>query len=160
MIADFGWHVQFYPFGDDLLLHERELLNLPVNVVLDHFAAIPAAPGIEQPAFKCLLHMIDTGKVWVKLSGPMRCDPGIFPYNSVIPLAHKLVQHAPQRLLWGSDWPHVNMNGREMPNDGDLMDLLTTWVPNQDIRRAILVDHPKALYGFNSIPTDLDLNSI
>ena len=55
---------------------------------------------------------------------------------------------APQRLLWGSDWPHVNMNGRQMPNDGDLIDLLAQWVPNESLRRSILVDHPREVYGF------------
>jgi 2-pyrone-4,6-dicarboxylate lactonase len=148
LVADFGWHVQFYPWREDLLTHERELLDLPVPVVLDHFAAIPAAGGTDQPAFACLLRMLQTGRTWVKLSGPMRCDPGHFPYASVTPLALELARQAPQRLLWGSDWPHVNMNGRQMPNDGDLFDLLTAWVPDAETRRQILVDHPRAVYGF------------
>ena len=147
-VADFGWHVQFYPAGDDLLVHGQELLDLNMTVVLDHFAAIPAAGGASQPAFEALLRMLDTGRVWVKLSGPMRCDPGDFPYASVSPLARALVAHAPERLLWGSDWPHVNMNGRHMPNDGDLFDLLADWVPDAAIRQQILVEHPRQLYGF------------
>ena len=148
LVAEFGWHVQFYPAGDDLLAHEEQLLSLPVPVVLDHFAAIPAAGGVGQPAFACLLRLLETGRVWVKLSGPMRCDPGEFPYASVTPMAQALVQHAPQRLLWGSDWPHVNMNGRQMPNDGDLFDLLSEWVPDAQTRERILVDHPREVYGF------------
>lgn len=147
-VADFGWHVQFYPAGDDLLAHAQELLDLNMPVVLDHFAAIPAAGGLGQPAFGALLRMLDTGRVWVKLSGPMRCDPGDLPYASVTPLARALVAHAPERLLWGSDWPHVNMNGRIMPNDGDLFDLLADWVADEAVRRQILVDHPRQLYGF------------
>ena len=148
LVADFGWHIQFYPHGEDLINHAKELLALPVPVVLDHFAAVPAAGGTQQPAYTCLLQMLDTGRVWVKLSGPMRCDPGDFPYASVTPLAQELASRAPQRLLWGSDWPHVNMNGRQMPNDGDLIDLLAQWVPNESIRRSILVDHPREVYGF------------
>lgn len=147
-VADFGWHVQFYPAGDDLLAHAQELLDLNMPVVLDHFAAIPAAGGLGQPAFEALLRMLDTGRVWLKLSGPMRCDPGDFPYASVTPLARALVAHAPERLLWGSDWPHVNMNGRKMPNDGDLFDLLADWVADEAVRRQILVEHPRQLYGF------------
>ena len=119
-------------------------------VVLDHFAAIPARDGIAQPAFQCLLRMLDSGRVWVKLSGPMRCDPGDFPYASLTPLARALVAHAPERLLWGSDWPHVNMNGRLMPNDGDLFDLLADWVPDEAMRRKILVDQPRQVYGFTA----------
>jgi predicted TIM-barrel fold metal-dependent hydrolase len=148
LVADFGWHVQFYPTGDDLLANAKELLDLDMPVVLDHFAAIPAAGGIGQPAFECLLRMLDTGRIWVKLSGPMRCDPGDYPYASVTPLARALVAHAPERLLWGTDWPHVNMNGRHMPNDGDLFDLLADWVPDEPTRRKILVEHPRQVYGF------------
>lgn len=146
-IAEFGWHVQFYPSGDDLLDFADDLLRLPTPVVLDHFAAIPAAGGTDQPAFKRLLSLLETGRVWVKLSGPMRCCEGDYPYAAVTPLARALVAAAPERLVWGTDWPHVNMNGRGMPNDGDLFDLLAQWVPDAAVRRRILVDNPRALYG-------------
>lgn len=146
-VAEFGWHVQFYPAGDDLLQFADALQALPVPVVLDHFAAIPAAGGTAQPAFQRLLALLETGRVWVKLSGPMRCCEGDFPYAAVTPLARALVAAAPERLVWGSDWPHVNMNGRAMPNDGDLFDLLAEWVPDAATRRRILVDNPRALYG-------------
>jgi predicted TIM-barrel fold metal-dependent hydrolase len=149
MAADAGWHVQFYPSGDDLLAHADALLALPnAAIVLDHFAAIPAAGGTAQPAFECLLRLLETGRVWVKLSGPMRCTPGDFPYAPVTPLARALVAAAPERLLWGTDWPHVNMNGRAMPNDGDLFDLLGEWAPDPVVRQRILVDNPRRLYGF------------
>jgi predicted TIM-barrel fold metal-dependent hydrolase len=148
LIADFGWHVQFYPSGDDLLEHAQELLDLPTHVVLDHFAAIPAAGGIAQPAFACLQRMLDSEQVWVKLSGPMRCVTGDLPYPEVTPLAQTLVAQYPEYLLWGSDWPHVNMVGREMPNDGDLLDLLEDWAPKPEDRQRILVDNPKRIYGF------------
>ncbi len=148
LIADFGWHVQFYPAGDDLLDNAQALMDLPCPVVLDHFAAIPAAGGIEQPAFACLQRMLDTGRIWVKLSGPMRCAEGDMPYPQVMAIAQALVAQNPDRLLWGSDWPHVNMVGREMPNDGDLFDLLQDWVPDAAKRHRILVDNPKSVYGF------------
>jgi predicted TIM-barrel fold metal-dependent hydrolase len=77
----------------------------------------------------------------------MRCTPGDFPYAPVTPIARALVAHAPHRLVWGTDWPHVNMNGRGMPNDGDLFDLLAEWVPDEATRRRILVDNPRQLYG-------------
>ena len=147
MVHDLGWHVQFYPAGDDLLQYADALLALPNAVVLDHFAAIPAAGGTEQPAFQQLLRLLDTGRFWVKLSGPMRCTPGDYPYAPVTPIARALVAHAPERLVWGTDWPHVNMGGRGMPNDGDLFDLLAEWVPDEATRRRILVDNPRALYG-------------
>lgn len=148
LIADFGWHVQFYPAGDDLLAHAQELLDLPTPVVLDHFAAIPAAAGVTQPAFDCLQRMLDSGRVWVKLSGPMRCSAADLPYAEVTPMAQALVAQHPERLLWGTDWPHVNMVARAMPNDGDLLDLLPDWAPRPEDRQRILVDNPKLVYGF------------
>lgn len=148
LIADFGWHVQFYPAGDDLLAHAQALLDLPTPVVLDHFAAIPAAAGIAQPAFIGLQRMLDSGRVWVKLSGPMRCAASDMPYAEVTPMAQALVAQHPERLLWGTDWPHVNMVGRAMPNDGDLFDLLGDWAPRAEDRQRILVDNPRQVYGF------------
>jgi 2-pyrone-4,6-dicarboxylate lactonase len=141
-----GWHIQFYPHRADLPEFRDQLLAMGTDVVLDHFANIPADGGVDQPAFRCLLDMLDSGRVWVKLSGPMRCTQEEPPYPSVTPLAKALVQHAPDRLVWGSDWPHVNMTGRTMPNDGDLIDLLLAWVPDANTRRKILVDNPTRLY--------------
>ncbi len=146
--ADHGWHVQFYPHGTDIVDYADKLLALPNVIVLDHFASIPAAGGTEQPAFQTLLRMLDTGRVWVKLSGPMRCTSENVPYPAVTPLARALVRHAPERLVFGTDWPHVNLDGREMPNDGDLVDLLADWVPDAATRTRILVDNACTLYGF------------
>jgi predicted TIM-barrel fold metal-dependent hydrolase len=143
-----GWHVQFYPHGTDIVEYADKLLALPNPIVLDHFASIPAAGGIDQPAMKAVFRMLDTGRVWLKLSGPMRCTSEKVPYPSVRPMAHAFVRHAPERRVWGSDWPHVNLDGREMPNDGDLLDLLLEWVPDEAIRNHILVDNASALYGF------------
>jgi 2-pyrone-4,6-dicarboxylate lactonase len=148
--AEYGWHVQVYPHGTDIIDLKDRLLALPTPVVLDHFASVPAAGGIDQPAFKTVLAMLDTGKVWVKLSGPMRCAPGDYPYAPVTPLARALVRHAPERLVWGTDWPHVNMDGRQIPNDGDLVDLIPEWIPDEAARKRILVDNPCTLYGFPS----------
>jgi 2-pyrone-4,6-dicarboxylate lactonase len=83
----------------------------------------------------------------MKLSGPMRCSKQEPPYPAVTPLARALVKHAPDRMLWASDWPHVNMVGRVMPNDGDLLDLLAEWAPDAKDREKILVTNPTQLYG-------------
>ena len=124
------------------------LLALPNTVVLDHFGGFRAELGLNQPAFRKLLELLDTGRVWVKLSGPMRCTQGDYPYAPITPFAHALVRRAPERLVWGSDWPHVNMHDRAMPNDGDLVDLLAEWVPDEATRKRILVDNAAALFGF------------
>lgn len=146
--AEHGWHVQFYPHDTDILDYADKLLALPNTIVLDHFASVPAGGGVDQPAFRTVLEVLDSGRVWLKLSAPMRCTKQNYPYREVTPLAHALVRHAPERLVWGSDWPHVNLDGREMPNDGDLVDLLEEWVPDSTTRNRILVDNPCTLYGF------------
>jgi 2-pyrone-4,6-dicarboxylate lactonase len=147
-VHEHGWHIQFYPHGTDIVEYADKLLALPNQIVLDHFASIPAAGGVDQPAVKAVLKMLDTGKVWLKLSGPMRCTAEPPPYPSVTPLAHVFVKHAPERMVWGSDWPHVNLDGMVMPNDGDLLDMLAEWVPEAAVRNRILTQNAKALYGF------------
>jgi 2-pyrone-4,6-dicarboxylate lactonase len=147
-VHEHGWHIQFYPHGTDIVEYADKLLALPNPIVLDHFASIPANGGTEQPAVKAVLRMLDSGKVWLKLSGPMRCTAEPPPYPSLTPLARLFVKHAPERMVWGSDWPHVNLDGMVMPNDGDLLDLLAEWVPDEATRNRILVQNPNALYGF------------
>lgn len=147
-VKHLGWPVHFYPHGTDLLEYAPQLLALDSDkIVLDHFAAIPAEGGVDQPVFRKLLELLDTGRFWVKLSGPMRCTKEEPPYPSVTPLARALVRHAPDRMVWASDWPHVNMVGRTMPNDGDLLDLVSDWAPDAADRRRILVANPARLYG-------------
>jgi predicted TIM-barrel fold metal-dependent hydrolase len=147
-VHEHGWHIQFYPHGTDIVEYAEKLLALPNTIVLDHFASIPAAGGVDQPAVKAVLKMLDSGRVWLKLSGPMRCTTEPPPYPSVTPLAHVFVKHAPERMVWGSDWPHVNLDGMVMPNDGDLLDLLLDWVPDEAVRNRILTQNANALYGF------------
>lgn len=148
LVHDAGWHVQYQSLERGFLVQvAQRLLALPNRIVLDHFGAFDPRGGLAQPAFTTLLRMLDTGRVWVKLSGPMRCSDGDFPYADMTPFAHALVAHAPQRLLWGSDWPHVQMNGRRMPNDGDLVDLLAEWVPDVATRHRILTVNPLSLYA-------------
>jgi predicted TIM-barrel fold metal-dependent hydrolase len=141
-----GWQVHFYP-KDDLEMMAPRLLALPNTVVLDHFGGIDVD---AQPDPSKLLSLLDSGRVWVKLSGPMRCTRDAYPYAKVTPLAQRLVRHAPERLVWGSDWPHVNMNDRAMPNDGDLVDLLSEWIASDKTRRQVLCENPAKLFGFSA----------
>ncbi|WP_426954616.1 amidohydrolase family protein [Muricoccus radiodurans] len=151
-IAEFGWHVQFYPSGADILEHVDQLMALRNTIVLDHFGAVPAAGGTDQPAFRTILKMLETGRVWVKMSGPMRCMAEDYPYAAMTPFARELVRHAPERLVWASDWPHANMAPeRGMPNDGDLLDLMLEWVPDEAARNRILSRNAWELYGFPTV---------
>ncbi len=143
-----GWHVQYQSLERGHLPHVADaLLALPNRIVLDHLSAFDTALGLDQPAFRTTLRMLETGRVYVKLSGPMRCSDEDFPYAQAATFVRALARHAPERLVWGSDWPHVQMNGRGMPNDGDLVDLLADWIPDQALRRRILCETPLELYA-------------
>ncbi|MEI9852153.1 MAG: amidohydrolase family protein [Sphingomonas sp.] len=147
LIHDAGWHIQYHSLARGEIVDSADrLLALPNRIVLDHFGAFDAALGIDQPAFHTILRMLDSGRVWVKLSAPMRCTAEDFPYASMTPFARALVAHAPERMLWGSDWPHVQLNDRLMPNDGDLIDLIGEWVPDEATRFRILAENPLELY--------------
>ena len=147
-----GWHVQFYSHAGGIVDAADRLLALPNDIVLDHFGTIVAEAGLEQPAFQTILRMLDTGRTWVKLSGPMRCSRLDPPYADMVPFARRLVAHAPERLIWGTDWPHPNMNDQVMPNDGDLLDLMLDWAPDEAVRNRILIDNPGRLYDFGPPP--------
>ena len=145
-IAPLGWHLQLYTHAAQLPELEPILAHLPVPVVLDHMGGCKAADGLESPAFQALLRLLRTG-AWVKLSG-YRSSAG-HPYADVAPLARALIAAAPERCLWGTDWPHPSLASPEdVPDDGHLLTLLGQWAPDAAHRRAILVDNPACLYGF------------
>jgi predicted TIM-barrel fold metal-dependent hydrolase len=93
--------------------------------------------------------LLQSGRGWAKLSAPYRTSLEEPPYADMTPFARALVAAAPDRLVWGSDWPHVLLD-KTMPNDGDLVDQLAVWAPDDAVRRRILVDNPERLYGFKS----------
>lgn len=148
-IADRGWHSQFLLEGAELADMAPALMALPTDIVIDHMGRVPADLGIHSAGFQALLRMLDSGKVWVKLSGPMRFSRCYrMPYKDTLPFAHELVKRNPDRLVWGSDWPHINYNQGVMPDDGQLLDLLLEWVPDERTRHRILVENACKLYDF------------
>ncbi|MCE9638714.1 MAG: amidohydrolase family protein [Betaproteobacteria bacterium] len=146
-IAPFGWHLQFHLDARDLVTLADRLRRLPVEIVVDHLGHMPVDAGVDHPGFHELLAMLHEGRCWVKLSSPNRFGDPRPPYPSVLPYARALVEAAPDRCVWATDWPHSRFAGF-MPNDGDLLDLLATWVPDAGVRKKILVDNPARLYGF------------
>jgi predicted TIM-barrel fold metal-dependent hydrolase len=142
-----GWHIQLMLAPEHLLELAPRLEKLRCTFVIDHMADIQAAEGLEQPAFQVLVRLLQTGLCWVKLSAGYHMSRQQPPYRDAIPLVHALVAARPDRLLWGSDWPHANHEG-EMPNSTDLFDLLLDWVPDEATQNRILVDNPSKLYGF------------
>lgn len=146
-LAARGWHLQLMLSPAQLLTLEAELAALPCPFVIDHFAGIPAAGGTAQPAFQALLRLMRTGRSWAKLSAAYHCSTAAPPYGDLVPFARALVAAAPERLVWGSDWPHVYFEG-EMPNTTVLFDRLLDWLPDPALRRQVLADNPARLYDF------------
>jgi len=114
---------------------------------IDHMARVPVAVGVDQAPFQALLKLMGDERAWVKISGAERLTAdGPPPYDDVVPFARALIDTAPDRILWGTDWPHPNV--RHMPDDGDLVDLLAAFAPDVPTRNRILVDNPARLYDF------------
>jgi predicted TIM-barrel fold metal-dependent hydrolase len=146
-IAAHGWHLQFFMGHEVLLEHTARLAALPVDLVFDHFGPIDVAKGPDQPAMRAMLDLIASGRSWVKISGAYRVDQGAAPWPAARPFAELLLEEAPERLLWGTDWPHPGPAG-PMPNDGDLLDALWDWCRDEGVYQRILLDNPSRLYGF------------
>lgn len=149
-IADLGWHVQLHVMSDagrvPLEEMRQSLSELPVDVVLDHVGSVRPAEGTQQPGFRALLELLENGRCWVKLSAAYRVAEAP-PYPEMLPFVEAMLSVNPERLLWGSDWPHVAFKG-SMPNTTDLLDQLLTWIPDERTQHKILVDNPARLYGF------------
>lgn len=149
-IAPLRWHLQLFMQADRMLEMAPRLPGLPVPVVLDHFGGLTGAHAGGSRELDTLLGLLGTGRIWVKLSAAYRVSLEGPPYRDVLPLARAMIDKAPDRLVWGSDWPHPNLRGKPMPNDGDLLGLLAAWAPDAGLRRRILADNPAALYGFST----------
>lgn len=148
-IAPLGWHMEFLLHVHEFPRLDQQLAGFPVDVVFGHLGYLPTQLGIGDAGFQALLRLLQAGRAWVKLTGPYRLSGSKLPYADVVPFAHALLDAAPRQIVWGSDWPHVMVKGA-MPNDGDLMDILSTWIPDPSIRHQVLVSNPERLYGFQS----------
>jgi predicted TIM-barrel fold metal-dependent hydrolase len=154
-VAPFRWHVQLYLRGRILPDILPRLRGLPTEIVIDHLGHMEPEEGIEQSGFKALLALMDAGRCWVKLCA-YRFDQSGAPFNRARPFALALNEAAPERLVWGTDWPHPDIPGPRpgvpgiMPNDGDLLDALGSWFEEEAAIRRILTDNPADLYGFDA----------
>lgn len=143
-----GWHVQMHILGDRIVEIEDVLQRLPSPIVFDHLGRIPQPAGTDHPAFRVITKLIDKGRTWVKLSGAyIDTKTGAPAYADTTKVAQAYVKAAPERLVWGSDWPHPTE--KDKPDDAALFDLLGVWVPDEALRRRILVDNPATLYDFS-----------
>ncbi len=146
-VKDLGWHVQFLLDVEDHPDLDTLLGSFPTEVVIDHMGRPDPKKGIAAPGFQALIRLLRSGRGWAKLSAPYRTSLQPPPYGDLTPFAQALVVAAPDRLVWGSDWPHVLLKST-MPNDGDLVDLIAEWVQDEKARNRILIDNAERLYGF------------
>ena len=147
-IVPMAWHIEY-------LVHVHDFPDLdalgrmPVDSVVGHFGYMHVSNGVAHPGFVSFLRLFEKGRIWVKMTAPYRITQRTaVPYDDLEPVARALRETRPDRLLWGTDWPHP-INPKAMANDGDLFDHLATWLPDEAMRRQVLVENPKRLYGFD-----------
>jgi len=151
-----GWSFDLHIEPDHLLENEQFVRDLPITTVIDHMGRIDPADGVDQPAFQLVLDLLREEKFWTKVCSvdkisrtPIANVPDGIPFKDVIPFARAVIEAAPDRVIWGTDWPHGNtFTPGRVPNEGALLDLLGEIAPDDDTRRRILVDNPARLYGF------------
>ena len=146
-IQPLGWHMEFLLHVDEFPDLDRQFADFPVDIVLGHLGYMATAKGIAAPGFQALLRMVRRGRCWVKFTGPYRISTAALPYPDVTSFAHALTAANPERIIWGTDWPHVIIK-TAMPNDGDLADLIEDWIPDARVREQVLVRNPERLYKF------------
>lgn len=146
-VAPFGMHVQIHMFANDIEKMSAVLMRLPSNLVIDHFGRISQPAGTAHPAYAVIDRLLDRGNTWVKLSSAYQDSrTGAPGYSDVGEVAKAFVKRAPERMLWGTDWPHPGV--AKLPDDAGMFDLLSGWTPDAGTRQRILVDNPAILYGF------------
>ncbi len=145
-VAAFGWHIEMYVPRATLPSVLPVVSALPVPVVFDHMGGLPADIDADDTLLTEILRLLESGRHWVKRCGYRNSLCG-HPYGDVLPLARRLIAVAPERCVWGTDWPHTAIAGY-MPEDAELLDLLADWVPDGAVRHRILVENPSTLYRF------------
>ncbi|MDR3561951.1 MAG: amidohydrolase family protein [Negativicutes bacterium] len=147
-ISALGWHIQVFATEERILEGMELWERIPCPVVFDHLAHIPEPAGVNHPVFAAVVGLLQKGKAWVKLSAPYEESKiGAPTYADSGAIVRAYVQAAPDRLVWGTNWPHPSEK-RTKPDDALMLDLLAEWVPDEAVRNRILVDNPAKLYGF------------
>lgn len=147
----FGWHIQFWMSAQKTVSMASFLRQLPNQIVFDHRGHLPSSQGIRHPAFAVIRDLVEGGKAWVKLSGLYIDTAGSeTDFPDTVAVGKELVSYAPERMLWGSDWPHPSVfsERKPWPDDAVMLDLLALQAPDPATRHKILVDNPETLYGF------------
>lgn len=155
-LARLGWSIDLHIEAEHLVANADFIRSIPIPTVIDHMGRPEPSHGLDQPAFRLVLELAADPRFWIKVSAldkltemPIANVPDGIPFKDTIPFGRAVVAVAPDRVLWGSDWPHGNtFDPGTVPNDGALLDLLAAIAPAPTVHRRILVDNPARLYGF------------
>ena len=148
-VRPLGWHLVVHLDAADIVELSGLLRGLSLPFVIDHMGRVQAGAGLQQAPFRALLDLMRLDTCWVKVCGSERVSTAGPPFHDAIPFAQAVIQAAPDRVLWGTDWPHPNVGG-QVPNDADLVSLVPLMAPDERLRQKLLVDNPASLYDFES----------
>ena len=147
-VKHLGWHLVIHVNAEDIIKFEEFFQQFDTEIVVDHMGRVPCDQGIEQEAFRILKEFMYRDNWWCKVCGSERISSEGPPFHDAIPFAKELIKIAPDRILWGTDFPHPNIS-KWMPNDGDLLDLVPLFAEDESLQKKLLVDNPARLYGFD-----------
>jgi 2-pyrone-4,6-dicarboxylate lactonase len=147
-VKPLGWHLVIHVNAEDIIKFQDFFAQFDMEIVVDHMGRVPCDQGTGQKAFQILKEFMQRENWWVKVCGSERISSEGPPFHDAVPFARELIQIAPDRTLWGTDYPHPNIS-RWMPNDGDLLDLVPLFAEDEGLQRKVLVDNPARLYGFD-----------
>lgn len=149
-IAPMGWHIELVVQGAKLPQLEGHLAALPCPLVIDHIGHVPQPGGAASDALRTVQRLVERGNTWITLSGPyVDSKTGAPGYEDVAPVARALIALAPERMLWGTDWPHPTQTSGK-PDDASLIDVIAGWIDRPEWQRMIFVTNPTRLYGFDA----------
>lgn len=145
-VKHLGWNMQLHMSAAQIAQQADVIRNLDCNVVIDHMGRLDPALGTQDPAYAFLQEMVDKGNTWIKLSGPYLNTKTGEPWDDATQTAVAIAQFAPERVVWGTDFPHVTEKVK--PDEWDLTEMIPLWFPTEKARRLALSDNPEELYGF------------
>ena len=146
-VRPLGWHLVIHVNAEDIVTFQDFFLKFEMDIIVDHMGRVQTSQGVHQKAFQVLKDYLERENWWVKICGSERISAAGPPFYDAIPYAQELIAIAPDRVLWGTDWPHPNIQ-KFMPNDGDLLDLVPLLAKDPELQKKIMVDNPARLYGF------------
>jgi len=150
-LADLGWYMKIQPEQNGIADSAHRFENVAIPCLIDHMGRVDLARGDSDPNLRTLLALLDKGNFWVMISLGEKISRQGAPWDDVVPLAQRIIRHAPERVVWASDWPHP-VSVKQPPNDADLLELLYRYAPDESDLSRILVDNPAELFGFPRRP--------